>query len=441
MAYYLGRDVHASITTEHEILGIRVSDGDVYADNVLIGAATAVEHGVAGTKSSIITLDVVHGLSDGDPVMFVMDDTTAETASIDPNVTYYAITSGLDTDELALAATKANAIGIEDATCDYNNDPTINYDANTSIVTGMLVTGTGIPNKGFVGTVGGSSNTFELTNDSGALSTTGGNVVNGTLTFRTPVAFANNTQITKANIVRTINGASDDAYASDSTQKTFIMNREYPTFNIDNGEGGLAGIIADNTASNALPLSTTATGLVAARTLNQISDLTGLDIGLNKVDEDLSYFGQRTQLKAEIKQAIEITFTRKKSDMRWAVLAQKARCGIISYTTTGKTAYDVDSAAAYASNLPAAGTVAIQRGDVQDTDTLMHPINQNWGYRLHIQLKATEEVIAIRNACIQDYSVTLSAEGVTEEIITFYSNVDPIFDNAPYALITPEADI
>jgi hypothetical protein len=70
------------------------------------------------------------------------------------------------------------AIEFTDATCDYNNDPTIAHDDDSGkIVAGMTVTGTGIPDGATVASI--TSNTsFEL-----SASTTGEAVTNGTLTF------------------------------------------------------------------------------------------------------------------------------------------------------------------------------------------------------------------------------------------------------------------
>ena len=69
-------------------------------------------------------------------------------------------------------------IEFTDATCDYNNDPTITHDDdNGKIVAGMTVTGTGIPAGATVSSVT-SDTEFEL-----SASTTGGSVTNGTLTF------------------------------------------------------------------------------------------------------------------------------------------------------------------------------------------------------------------------------------------------------------------
>ena len=70
-----------------------------------------------------------------------------------------------------------------DATCDYNNDPTVTMDATTNVRVGMRVSGTGIPAGAFVVSITNST-TFEL-----SAATTGGSVTNGTLTF-TPAYIA-----------------------------------------------------------------------------------------------------------------------------------------------------------------------------------------------------------------------------------------------------------
>jgi hypothetical protein len=64
-----------------------------------------------------------------------------------------------------------------DATCDYNNDPTITMDSTTKLVVGMSVSGTGIPSGATVSSITDAT-TFEL-----SASTTGGAVTNGTLSF------------------------------------------------------------------------------------------------------------------------------------------------------------------------------------------------------------------------------------------------------------------
>lgn len=83
-----------------------------------------------------------------------------------------------------LSTTAAEIITIEevavDATCDYNNDPTIEMDSTALLTQGMSVSGTGIPEGATVSSITNAT-TFEL-----SASTTGGAVTNGTLTFGTP---------------------------------------------------------------------------------------------------------------------------------------------------------------------------------------------------------------------------------------------------------------
>ena len=74
-----------------------------------------------------------------------------------------------------------------DATCDYNDDPTITHDDDSGdIKAGMSVTGTGIPANAYVDTVT-SVTEFEL-----SVSTTGGSVTDGTLTFSGSLAADDN---------------------------------------------------------------------------------------------------------------------------------------------------------------------------------------------------------------------------------------------------------
>ena len=73
--------------------------------------------------------------------------------------------------------TNVNAEVFTDATCDYNNDPTITMDSTAKLIVGMAVSGTGIPSGATVSSITNTT-TFEL-----SASTTGGSVTNGTLTF------------------------------------------------------------------------------------------------------------------------------------------------------------------------------------------------------------------------------------------------------------------
>ena len=76
-----------------------------------------------------------------------------------------------------------NGINFTDATCDYNDDPTIAHnDDNGKIHVDMFVSGNNIPDDAYVGVVS-SDTSFELYKSGSAVSTTGGNLTDQTLVF------------------------------------------------------------------------------------------------------------------------------------------------------------------------------------------------------------------------------------------------------------------
>jgi hypothetical protein len=96
-----------------------------------------------------------------------------------------------------------------DATCDYNNDPTIAHDDdNGKIEVGMLVSGTGIPDGATVDSVASNNLSFEL-----SASTTGGSVTNGTLTFTREKKYYNfNTNLFQTTITGLNNVSTNGTY-------------------------------------------------------------------------------------------------------------------------------------------------------------------------------------------------------------------------------------
>ena len=167
---------------------------------------------------------------------------------------------------------------------------------------------------------------------------------------------------------------------------------------------------------------------------NIISDITGIDISIGTVDEDIAYMGQRTALKTEIKNDISLTLTRKKgsgvastqSHELFAALFNEARCGL----------------------LHADGTIDAEINETDskvgfDNNTTM-PIasagGANFGYRLHLQMKESSEVMTLRNCCITEYGTTMNTDGVTDETITFYANTKPLVGSTPNTALTAKAD-
>jgi hypothetical protein len=105
MVYFLGRDVHASITTEHSFCGISIlpQQQKVYVDNVLHGQVSEVT-----TGTDQIDCGAAHGLVTGDPVQITMDAATTPSAGLAVNRRYFAVY--VDDDSLKLTDTYADAI-------------------------------------------------------------------------------------------------------------------------------------------------------------------------------------------------------------------------------------------------------------------------------------------------------------------------------------------
>ena len=161
------------------------------------------------------------------------------------------------------------------------------------------------------------------------------------------------------------------------------------------------------------------------------TDITGVDIGISVVDEDVSYMGQRSVLKAEIKKETTVSLTFKKSDNELDVIfngpIKAAEC------SDGNAHRQVGARWGCDNNLISAG--------LSSPEDHKAGSDISYGYRVVVQLQDAVEAIAIPNACITGHSVSLSADGVTEETLEFTSHVTPIIaanadDAAMYAVTT-----
>ena len=131
--------------------------------------------------------------------------------------------------------------------------------------------------------------------------------------------------------------------------------------------------------------------------MTPFTDVTGVDVSIGAVDEDVAYLGQRTTLKAEIKKETSITITRKKSNNHLELLFQGARYGMTS-----------------------AGA------GVQSHTALIQPASSHFGYRVHLAFDDGVDVMSIPHCQIVSYSASMSADGVQEETIELMSHVTPI---------------
>ena len=230
-----------------------------------------------------------------------------------------------------------------------------------------------------------------------------------------------------------IRAATQTALAADSDfAAAFTLSGRLDNLVLTDKDSGFATDIARGSgyANSDLTVSTTTEGTGVDDSVNvidndelRVTDLVGIDFTMGKTDEDIAYFGQRTGLKAEIKNEITLVLTRKKSDASFDLLFNKARCGIRA--TTGATAL-----AGGTDNVAFDNNLNMPTADASGS---------GFGYRLYLELKGGAEVLSLSNMCITDHSVTLGADAVQEESITFYGNVEPIISTATVNTTTAEA--
>ena len=153
---------------------------------------------------------------------------------------------------------------------------------------------------------------------------------------------------------------------------------------------GTTTTITAAASGTAMALASGSEGLVSV--WPEVLNVTGVDIGIGAMDEDITYFGIRSVTKAEIKKETTVSITRKKVDEEWDVLYNDARFGVSGASTAWPGL---------------------------EEPTVTH------GYRVFIQIKSGSEVLSVPNACVQSHSVTVNADGVTEETLELMSYVTP----------------
>mgnify|MGYP003148278364 FL=1 len=165
-------------------------------------------------------------------------------------------------------------------------------------------------------------------------------------------------------------------------------------------------------STNVVDSATATFAAKLAGTVTEVGDVTSLDLSIGAMDEDISYFGQRTALKAEIKKATSLTLTSKKSDFNQEVIWDTIRYGL-----TGSTVSDA----------------SIMSGLAEPTI--------EYGYRAYVHLSGTNEVMTIPNCVVQSHSVSINADGTTEQTLELMSSVTPVISGANYVTATDPADL
>ena len=181
--------------------------------------------------------------------------------------------------------------------------------------------------------------------------------------------------------------------------------------NVASGSTGLYDLTASNSSPNAVN-ELDATNLATTAGV-PLADVIGLDLGIGAMDEDVSYLGHRTPLKAEVHKETSVSLTLKRKNANWDVIF------------TGDSGSDIGRW----------GT---------NGDTLFTGLEEptvKYGFRLAVHIKDGSECFTVRNATFVGHTVTLNADGTQEETLEFSSQVAPVIDNEAYATPTTEAEL
>ena len=150
-----------------------------------------------------------------------------------------------------------------------------------------------------------------------------------------------------------------------------------------------------------------------------LADITGVDIGIGVSDEDISYIGQRSVLKAEIKKETTVSLTRKKSDNEWDVIFN----GPTKASNTGPVGGLLTHGARWGCHTSLISDGASAPKDHRNAaDSGVY----TFGYRVYIQLKDAIESICVPMCQITGHTVSINGDGTTEETMEFSSSVTPI---------------
>jgi len=170
-----------------------------------------------------------------------------------------------------------------------------------------------------------------------------------------------------------------------------------------------------------------------AGTTYALADLIGVDLSIGTVDEDITYMGQRSILKAEIKKETTVTLTKKKNNMLWDVVFN-------GNVADGNEFVDGTHSHGARHGLAddSSGAVKISNGLMSAKDH-SNGTKCTFGYRVYVQL-ASGETVSIPNCQITGHTVTLNADGTTEETMEFMSHVTPLIGSAVNVTATSFGD-
>tara|TARA_R110000824_G_scaffold166184_4_gene342914 strand:- start:316 stop:1053 length:738 start_codon:yes stop_codon:yes gene_type:complete len=151
-----------------------------------------------------------------------------------------------------------------------------------------------------------------------------------------------------------------------------------------------------------------------------VSDVTGVDVGIGVMDEDITYIGQRATGKVDVKSEYTISLTRKKANNTWDTIFNGPCLAASAEDASGKHGARWGLAGDYGNSTAAAPKLASGLANPKDYNEDSGTLAAA-GYRLFIVFKsgAAGETMAFPNCLITAHTVSINADGTSEETMEF----------------------
>ena len=400
MVFYLGRQIEVHLTTEEAGSAVTVSGAanGPYID--IVGVAGTYTSGNAGTYVSGTTPTIAVGGGDGvagqgsitltgNPTV---DQTVKLTNTAGTLVTYTAkavedLTANQFTQASGAAANATSLGRCISHPSGHNNTIVVSDDEAGVLTLGQATAG-----------IAGNTTITETLTSGTAVSFTGGTATGVAMTM-TPVMLAPGlTQVSGATITNSGSGyrtAPILSWSSGTAGELFGPTHASGTITTQRGRDSYT-LFADG-------LNWGASGTA------RVTDLTGVDLSIGAVDEDITYMGLRSITKAEIKKETTVSLTRKKPDAVWDMIYNSSwRCGVSGTSSAWS--------------------------DLEGPKT-------NKGYRVYVTLKSGTEVFSISNTYISAHTLSLNADGTAEETMEFATYVTPTISTSAHTGATSAANL
>tara|TARA_R110002020_G_C16003511_1_gene750464 strand:+ start:19 stop:738 length:720 start_codon:yes stop_codon:yes gene_type:complete len=158
------------------------------------------------------------------------------------------------------------------------------------------------------------------------------------------------------------------------------------------------------------------------------SDITGVDVSIGATDEDVTYIGQKGTGKVEIKKEYTISLTRKKKNKVWDVIFNGPSLAGTAEDAAGKHGARWGLAGDLGNSTAAAPKIANGANNPKDYNDGTYV---EAGYRLFVVLQTGDagESMAFPNCLITSHTVSVNADGTSEETMEFVTQQNMLSAN------------